>query len=89
MSEIENGCPFCGGTVGHADDCPRKKIGATYGTCAVCGRSLDADDHVYVFDGNDKVVCEHCMVFTKDSLIEFLDMLGIEYYAGEAREMIE
>ncbi len=89
MSEIENGCPFCGGTVGHADDCPRKKQGATYGVCAVCGKSLEADDHVYVFDNSDKVVCEHCAVFTSDSLIEFLDKLGIEYYAGDAREMIE
>lgn len=89
MPKFYNGCPHCGGTMGHAPDCPRKKIGATYGVCAVCRKSLDADDRVFMFDDSDKVVCEHYMVFSKDTLIEFLDMLGVDYYAGEARGMIE
>lgn len=89
MPKFDNGCPHCGGTVGHAPDCPKGKTGATYGVCAICRKPIDADDRVYMLDDNEKIVCEHCMIFSKDTLVEFLDMLGVEYYAGKARVLNE
>ncbi len=59
------------------------------GRCAVCGKELEGNDRVYAFDHNEKMVCEHCMVFEKLPLSEFLDLLGIDYYAGTAKEMTE
>lgn len=59
------------------------------GRCAVCGKELEGSDRVYAFDHSEKMVCERCMIFEKLSLIEILDLLGIDYYTGTAKEMME
>lgn len=61
------------------------------GRCAVCGELVYADDRVVVLDaaGSEKMVHERCAVFRKEGLTEFLDLLGIDYYTGTAKEMTE
>lgn len=64
------------------------------GRCAVCGELIYADDRVIVLDNgravdSEKMVHERCAVFQKEGLTEFLDLLGIDYYTGTAKEMEE
>ncbi len=60
----------------------------TVGRCAVCGELIYETDRVVVLD-NEKMVHERCAVFRKEGLTEFLDLLGIDYYTGTAKEMLE
>ena len=66
----------------------------TVGRCAVCGELIYETDRVIVLDNgcaadSEKMVHERCAVFRKEGLTEFLDLLGIDYYAGTAKEMRE
>lgn len=59
------------------------------GRCALCGKPVYADEEVTVLDASGAVIHENCMIFTKLSLAEALDLLGLDYYTGTAREMVE
>lgn len=87
--KFDYGCPYCGGTVGHTDECPHSDYAESYGKCAICGKPLDADDRVFTFDGTNQKVHESCAVFKKEGLTWFLDVLGIEYYADRAKDVLE
>lgn len=65
---------------------PSMMVTKPMGRCAVCGEVICEDDRVIVLD-NEKMVHEKCAVFQKDSLTEFLDLLGIDYYTGTAKEV--
>lgn len=58
------------------------------GRCAVCGKPVFADERV-VSLGNGAMIHEECAVFRRESLTEFLDLLGLDYYTGTAKEMAE
>lgn len=68
--------------------------GKTVGRCAVCNEPIYEDERVIVLDNgctadSEKIVHERCAVFRKEGLTEFLDLLGIDYYTGTAKEMME
>ena len=67
---------------------PSMMVAEPMGRCAVCREVICEDDRVIVLD-NEKMVHEKCAVFQKDTLTEFLDLLGIDYYTGTAKEMME
>ena len=66
---------------GSADDVP-------VGRCAVCGESVYGDERVVSLD-NGVMVHEDCAVFRRESLTEFLDLLGLDYYVDKAREVVD
>ncbi len=58
------------------------------GRCPVCGKAVYEDDRVVVLDSG-AMIHEGCAVFRQESLMEFLDLLGVDYYTGTAKEMAE
>ncbi|MBQ2277058.1 MAG: hypothetical protein II333_00695 [Clostridia bacterium] len=58
------------------------------GRCAVCGKPVFAEERVVSLD-NGAMVHEECAIFRRESLTEFLDLLGLDYYTGTAKEMVE
>ncbi len=58
------------------------------GRCAVCGKPVFADERVVALD-NGAMIHEECAIFRKESLMGFLDMLGVDYYTGDAKEVAE
>lgn len=64
-------------------------VGEVVGRCAVCRQVICSGDRVIVLDGSEAMIHEDCAVFRKESLTEFLDMLGVDYYTGDAKEMAE
>lgn len=59
------------------------------GRCPVCGNAVYSDERVIVLDGSDTMIHENCAVFRRDSLTAFLDLIGVDYYTGDAKEMTE
>lgn len=58
--------------------------------CPICDKPICEDDHIVLIDaGNVKaIVHENCATFRENILIDFLDILGIDYYTGQADEII-
>lgn len=59
------------------------------GRCAVCGHGVYAGNRVIMLDGKSEMVHEGCAVFRKECLTEFLDLLGVDYYTGDAEEFAD
>jgi predicted nucleic acid-binding Zn ribbon protein len=64
-----------------ADDVP-------VGRCAVCGKAIYGDERVVSLD-NGVMVHEDCAVFRRESLTEFLDLLGLDYYVDKAKDVAD
>lgn len=63
---------------------PEERIGR----CPVCGKAVYEEDRVVMLDSG-AMIHEGCAVFRQESLMEFLDLLGVDYYTGTAKEMAE
>lgn len=59
------------------------------GRCPVCGEAIYAGERVIALDGRDVMIHEVCAVFREESLMRFLDLLGVDYGVGDAEEMAE
>lgn len=67
---------------------PVMMVSEKIGRCAVCGKAVCGDERVISLD-NGAMIHEECAIFRKESLMEFLDLLGIDYCVGDAKEMAE
>lgn len=63
--------------------------GKRLGRCAICGKSIYDDERVVMVDGSGVMFHENCAVFREKSLSEFLDLFGMDYYTGTARELMD
>lgn len=63
--------------------------GEKVGRCAICGKPVYGNERVIVMDVGGVMFHENCAVFDQRSMSEFLDLFGLDYYTGTAKEMTE
>lgn len=63
--------------------------GEKLGRCPVCGEAIYAGEQVILAERSRKMVHTDCAESCRHSLTLLLDLIGIDYYVGDAEEMAE